>query len=454
MIPLLKGDGSQTHASIRFFSTKYQNCSGEITSMGREGLWTLESAQSKIKKERRMIIAKRRQERDLSDDVVEDEEESDLEADGESEEEDSDDVSEGSFSDDSELEAEDRLVNIGSDDLDSSEPEPGEAPLESSKAGNRDENVIVIKSEDALNALKPDESMANHSAKTGIDDMKSRTDVRCTVVHQENTRSLAKRLLGVDLGYSSDEGGDEECAYFYDGVDCTLSNKSGITASHQIEAGASAERDESLTLPVKRNAFITLGERAQIFASVLLSDVVPQAEEFSNYPLPSNEDDSENQEEIATEDPELESDIKPVKLSSTKVEQRSGTTNDVIRVWSTVEDAAATLQISLKSIKDVLAGLYTEETDGDLVGGYRWCYAPEDAEVTKIPTVVKENEKGKKAFLEFRDKLYDHEKPHKYKNENKLRDYQVDGVNWLSSCWYKNQSCILADEMGLGKSAI
>ena len=34
----------------------------------------------------------------------------------------------------------------------------------------------------------------------------------------------------------------------------------------------------------------------------------------------------------------------------------------------------------------------------------------------------------------------------------KLRDYQLDGVNWLASSWCRQLSVILADEMGLGKT--
>ncbi|KAG8189233.1 hypothetical protein JTE90_013762 [Oedothorax gibbosus] len=37
-------------------------------------------------------------------------------------------------------------------------------------------------------------------------------------------------------------------------------------------------------------------------------------------------------------------------------------------------------------------------------------------------------------------------------NKLKLRDYQLDGVNWLASSWCKRSSVILADEMGLGKT--
>ena len=47
--------------------------------------------------------------------------------------------------------------------------------------------------------------------------------------------------------------------------------------------------------------------------------------------------------------------------------------------------------------------------------------------------------KTKQAWLEFREKLYDPSEPYPYKNNNRLRDYQVDGVNWLASTWYKKQ---------------
>lgn len=33
-----------------------------------------------------------------------------------------------------------------------------------------------------------------------------------------------------------------------------------------------------------------------------------------------------------------------------------------------------------------------------------------------------------------------------------LRDYQMDGLNWLIHSWCKDNSVILADEMGLGKT--
>ena len=40
-----------------------------------------------------------------------------------------------------------------------------------------------------------------------------------------------------------------------------------------------------------------------------------------------------------------------------------------------------------------------------------------------------------------------------YGNGRTLRDYQVEGLNWLVNNWRRNANCILADEMGLGKTA-
>ncbi|KAF1795179.1 Chromodomain-helicase-DNA-binding protein 7 [Phytophthora cactorum] len=39
-----------------------------------------------------------------------------------------------------------------------------------------------------------------------------------------------------------------------------------------------------------------------------------------------------------------------------------------------------------------------------------------------------------------------------YNNQNTLRSYQLEGLNWLTFCWYNRRNCILADEMGLGKT--
>ncbi|XP_069508223.1 chromodomain-helicase-DNA-binding protein 6 isoform X2 [Ambystoma mexicanum] len=43
-------------------------------------------------------------------------------------------------------------------------------------------------------------------------------------------------------------------------------------------------------------------------------------------------------------------------------------------------------------------------------------------------------------------------KSREYKNNNQLREYQLEGMNWLLFNWYNRKNCILADEMGLGKT--
>ncbi|KAG0243186.1 hypothetical protein BGX31_011141, partial [Mortierella sp. GBA43] len=39
-----------------------------------------------------------------------------------------------------------------------------------------------------------------------------------------------------------------------------------------------------------------------------------------------------------------------------------------------------------------------------------------------------------------------------FKHGNQLRQYQMEGLNWLLDCWFNEQACIMADEMGLGKT--
>lgn len=39
-----------------------------------------------------------------------------------------------------------------------------------------------------------------------------------------------------------------------------------------------------------------------------------------------------------------------------------------------------------------------------------------------------------------------------YLSGGQLRDYQLDGLNWMVYSWSCAHNCILADEMGLGKT--
>ena len=269
---------------------------------------------------------------------------------------------------------------------------------------------------------------------------------------QENTSSMCSRLIDIDVGYSSDEGGYCDDAHFFDGVDPTFSTK---TESYRC----SSEKFLTNTVPVKKNEFSILGDRAKLFAATLLSSIEPDVMDYDNYPAPSTkaivkaEAEMKKQEELkAAKNASNSAKQAESNNKSKKVEQLSSTTGEVIRVWVNVNHASATLQIPLADIFSVLIGDYNEEV-GDEVGGFRWRYASADAVVTSSNKLRgRDIKKGRQAYLEFREKLYSHEEPYLYKGGHKLRDYQVDGVNWLASCWYKRHSCILADEMGLGKT--
>ncbi|CAB1314478.1 unnamed protein product [Coregonus sp. 'balchen'] len=50
------------------------------------------------------------------------------------------------------------------------------------------------------------------------------------------------------------------------------------------------------------------------------------------------------------------------------------------------------------------------------------------------------------------DKWQKLDKSKDYRSGNQLREYQLEGMNWLLFNWYNRKNCILADEMGLGKT--
>lgn len=65
-----------------------------------------------------------------------------------------------------------------------------------------------------------------------------------------------------------------------------------------------------------------------------------------------------------------------------------------------------------------------------------------------MPPKDKWKPKKKPKLIDFKKK----EESPVYKNGNRLREYQLEGVNWLMFCWYGGKNAILADEMGLGKT--
>uniref|UniRef100_A0A8C9TXS3 Chromodomain helicase DNA binding protein 6 n=1 Tax=Scleropages formosus TaxID=113540 RepID=A0A8C9TXS3_SCLFO len=109
---------------------------------------------------------------------------------------------------------------------------------------------------------------------------------------------------------------------------------------------------------------------------------------------------------------------------------------------------------------------YTTDTEtGEEVTHYlvKWCSLPYEESTWELqedvdPAKIREFEDIKKIpelkhverpLPEQWKKL---EQSREYRNGNQLREYQLEGMNWLLFNWYNRKNCILADEMGLGKT--
>uniref|UniRef100_A0AAY4EVW2 DNA helicase n=1 Tax=Denticeps clupeoides TaxID=299321 RepID=A0AAY4EVW2_9TELE len=110
---------------------------------------------------------------------------------------------------------------------------------------------------------------------------------------------------------------------------------------------------------------------------------------------------------------------------------------------------------------------YTTDTEtGEEVTHYlvKWCSLSYEESTWELqedvdPGKIREFEDLKKILEQshmYERPLSDHwqklEKSREYRNANQLREYQLEGMNWLLFNWYNRKNCILADEMGLGKT--
>lgn len=445
VIGLLRESGKNQFAIMRFLECRYSAVNGELTSVGSMGRYAYEELQKKFNLDRKRLLVQRA---DMALDETPVLEEKAEESDASAGPGDSDDESDGSaeFQPDSDEEevSQKEVKDLGSleqVESDKSPQKPTATSEEKSAVGADSSQEPQMESDDPLE------------------------EEDALVVRSEATHSMARRLLDIDVGYSSDEGGDEDCAYFVDGVDDTFTAMADIP-KEIVEATAPVEESnensrksendaEKKTLPVKRNEFSTLGDRAKLVASVVLTAQPPEIDKFDNFPEPSSKAIAEKEAKAAMASAEDGSSPgKPIKRSTVKVEQIDVATNQIIHVWASAQAAAATLQIPLNEIRQVLQGEYDEEL-GDEVGGFRWSFAAAGATVTAgMSDSKKGSKKGKEAWLEFRDRLYDPSEPHPYKNNNRLRDYQVEGVNWLASTYYRKHGCILADGKSHGSGIV
>jgi hypothetical protein len=423
VISMLRDSGKNSFAVMRFLEHRYASALGDTCSTGSQGRYAVEELKKKFISDRRQLIVHRVE---LLSEEKEDQKKNDDYSAASANPDEEDNSSEGSF----QLDSDEEALNNPEDQNDSEyAKEPNEAPDD-------------IKASDEEKTDSPEACVDSHFEKPQNGEVIETS----LTIRPEKTQSLAFRLLNMDIGYSSDEGGDEDKAYFIDGVDDTYTTRMALMNSVRPDSHSSKK-----TVPVKRNEFSGLGDRSQLVAAVALTSKQPDVENFDeNFPFFSKKAIEEKEAAAAAENQAntASSQEKQTKRSTVKVEQISVDTGETINVWTNVESAAATLQLSLNDIKRVLKGEYDDDFS-DEVGGFRWQYATTGAIVTAGES--KRTKKGKEVWLEFRDKLYDPNEPHIYKNYNRLRDYQVEGVNWLASTFYRKTGCILADEMGLGE---
>ncbi|XP_047438274.1 chromodomain-helicase-DNA-binding protein 6 isoform X2 [Mugil cephalus] len=108
----------------------------------------------------------------------------------------------------------------------------------------------------------------------------------------------------------------------------------------------------------------------------------------------------------------------------------------------------------------------TDTETGEEVTHYlvKWCSLSYEEATWELqedldPEKIKEFEEIQKLPPDLRhmerpppDKWQKLEQSRDYRNGNQLREYQLEGMNWLLFNWYNRKNCILADEMGLGKT--
>jgi hypothetical protein len=132
------------------------------------------------------------------------------------------------------------------------------------------------------------------------------------------------------------------------------------------------------------------------------------------------------------------------------IEQVDLASNQVIRTWKSMLAAAKTFNIPIADIYNTL------KEERDSAGGYRWRYGEE---IPLEPSLVagggdpdhnlggddpaEEERKDDSWLLKLPTKSKD------YRSGNTLREYQVEGLNWLLRCWYLKRSSILADVSAL-----
>uniref|UniRef100_A0A8C9L9V5 Chromodomain helicase DNA binding protein 7 n=1 Tax=Pavo cristatus TaxID=9049 RepID=A0A8C9L9V5_PAVCR len=141
-----------------------------------------------------------------------------------------------------------------------------------------------------------------------------------------------------------------------------------------------------------------------------------------------------------------------------------------VQIWASFPKSLADLLFSLKKTKsftsivlycDLIFFILTKPVTHYLV---KWCSLPyedstwelkqdiDQAKIEEFEKLMSREPEMERVERPPADDWKKSESSREYKNNNKLREYQLEGVNWLLFNWYNTRNCILADEMGLGKT--
>ena len=203
IIPMLRE--SSTFAYVRLVHMECMADGGFTTSCGALGRYLHDDLSAALRTDRRRLLAKR------SLALIR----AEAEKDGESTSSDDaadglDDDSDSDESVDIEPDSEDEALlnekSSSSDDSDNSTDDSrsiGNAP-----SGNAFDADEIVQS---LGVTKESEKTV---AEKEITEIIEAPELESVMYKQESTRHLAYRILGMDIGYSSDEGGDEDVAYY------------------------------------------------------------------------------------------------------------------------------------------------------------------------------------------------------------------------------------------------
>ncbi|XP_036763438.2 chromodomain-helicase-DNA-binding protein 7 isoform X4 [Manis pentadactyla] len=263
------------------------------------------------------------------------------------------------------------------------------------------------------------------------------------------------------------------------------------------------EEDEDPGVQKRRSSRQVKRKRYTEDLEFKISDEEADGADAAGRDSPSNTSQSEQQESVDAEGPVVE---KIMSSRSIKKQKESGEEVEVEEFyvkyknfsylhcqWASVEDLEKDKRIQqkikrfkakqgqnkfLSEIEDELFNPDYVEVDrimdfarstddrGEPVTHYlvKWCSLPyedstwelrqdlDQAKIEEFEKLMSREPETERVERPPADDWKKSESSREYKNNNKLREYQLEGVNWLLFNWYNMRNCILADEMGLGKT--